>query len=93
VTGERALAEVVPRRASDRLTARLGTNVAVAGGLLVTGAGMVLLSRVDAGTGYGLYTAAMEWARLDGRVDLLERALDIVEAGARLGEARDSRPS
>jgi EmrB/QacA subfamily drug resistance transporter len=45
--------------ASDRLTARLGTKLIVAGGLLVTGAGLVLLSRVGAETGYGLIAAPL----------------------------------
>lgn len=47
-------AVVVGGVATDRLTARLGTALVVAGGLLVTAAGLVLLSRADAGTGYGL---------------------------------------
>jgi hypothetical protein len=45
--------------ASDRLTARLGTKIVVAGGLLVTGSGLVLLSRVGADTGYGSIAAAL----------------------------------
>ena len=44
---------------SDRLTAWLGTKVVVAGGLLVTGAGLALLSRAGADTGYGLVAAAL----------------------------------
>jgi DHA2 family multidrug resistance protein-like MFS transporter len=45
--------------ASGRLTQRLGTNLVVAGGLLLTGAGMLLLSRLGAGSGYGLVAAAL----------------------------------
>ena len=45
--------------ASGRLTKRLGTNLVVAIGLLVTGAGMLLISRADADTGYGLVAAAL----------------------------------
>src|SRR6266700_1864372 len=44
---------------SDRLTARLGTKVMVAGGLLVTSAGVILLSQAGADTGYGLVAAAL----------------------------------
>lgn len=39
--------------ASDRLTARAGTKLVVMAGLLVTAAGLVLLSSVGAATGYG----------------------------------------
>lgn len=39
--------------ASDRLTARAGTKLVVAGGLLVTAAGLVVLSSVGVDTGYG----------------------------------------
>jgi len=45
--------------ASDRLTARLGTKVMVAGGLLISAAGLVLLSRVGPDTGYGLVAAGL----------------------------------
>ena len=45
--------------ASDRLTARLGTKVMVAGGLLTSAAGLALLSRVGADTGYGLVAAGL----------------------------------
>jgi len=45
--------------AGNRLTERLGSNVVIAGGLLVTAAGMVLLSRAGAETGYGLIAAAL----------------------------------
>lgn len=44
---------------SDRLTARLGAKNVVAGGLLVTGAGLVVLSRVGPDSGYGLVAAAL----------------------------------
>ena len=44
---------------SDRLTARLGTRVMVSGGLLVTSAGLALLSRAGADTGYDLVAAAL----------------------------------
>jgi Na+/melibiose symporter-like transporter len=45
--------------ASSRLTARLGSNIVVAGGLLVTGASMLLLSRAGADSGYGLLALAL----------------------------------
>jgi len=45
--------------ASDRLTARLGTRVMVSGGLLISAAGMVLLSRAGGETGYGLVAASL----------------------------------
>jgi DHA2 family multidrug resistance protein-like MFS transporter len=44
---------------SDRLTARLGTKAMVAGGMVVTSAGVVLLSRADVDTGYGMVAAAL----------------------------------
>jgi len=43
---------------SDRLTARLGGKVMVAGGLLVAAAGALLLSRAGADTGFALIAAA-----------------------------------
>lgn len=43
----------------ERLTARFGAKVVVAGGLVVTGAGMLLLSRAGVDTGYGLVAAAL----------------------------------
>ena len=49
---------VVTAVMSDRLTARLGTKALVAGGLLVTAAGAVILSRAGADSGYGLVAAA-----------------------------------
>jgi DHA2 family multidrug resistance protein-like MFS transporter len=62
-TGVRLLpliaALIVAALASDRLTARLGTRFMVAGGLVVTAAGMVLLSRAGADTGYGLVAASL----------------------------------
>lgn len=56
--------------------------------------------RVAAGAvASGIFAAAMEWARLEGRVDiadLMDRALDVVESGARLdkvaGPGRASDP-
>ena len=45
--------------ASDRLTARFGTRALLAGGLAISGAGMVLLSRAGAGAGYGLVAAGL----------------------------------
>lgn len=44
---------------SGRISGRFGTNLVVAGGLMVTGAGMVLLSRAGADTEYGLIAAAI----------------------------------
>ncbi|HSR23045.1 MAG TPA: MFS transporter, partial [Candidatus Eisenbacteria bacterium] len=44
---------------SDRLTARLGTKAMVAGGLAVSTAGVLLLSRVGVDTGYGTVAAAL----------------------------------
>ncbi len=44
---------------SDRLTARLGTKVVVAGGLVLISAGVLLLSRVGVETGYGTVAAAL----------------------------------
>ena len=43
---------------SDRLTARLGAKVMVAAGLLVSAAGSLLLSGVDADSGFGSIAAA-----------------------------------
>ena len=43
---------------SDRLTARLGTKLLVAGGLLVTAAGAVILSRTGADSGFGIVAVA-----------------------------------
>ena len=50
---------VVGAGGGDRLTARLGAKVMVAAGLVVTGAGLLLLSRAGAHTGYGLVAAAL----------------------------------
>jgi EmrB/QacA subfamily drug resistance transporter len=50
---------VVGAGGGDRLTARLGAKIMVAGGLLVTGAGLLLLSRAGVDTGYGLVAAAL----------------------------------
>jgi hypothetical protein len=52
-------AVIVGAASSDRLVARLGTKVMVAGGLLVSSAGLVVLSRVGADTGYGLVAAGL----------------------------------
>jgi MFS transporter, DHA2 family, multidrug resistance protein len=43
----------------ERVATRLGTKIAVTAGLLVAAAGLVLLSRAGAGTGYGLVAAAL----------------------------------
>ena len=62
-TGVRLLpmiaALIVAAAASARLVARLGTKVMVSGGLLVTSAGLVILSRVGAESGYGLVAAGL----------------------------------
>jgi MFS transporter, DHA2 family, multidrug resistance protein len=62
-TGVRMLpmiaALMVGSLASGGLTGRVGSNVLVAGGLLVTAAGALLLSRVGASSGYGLVAAAL----------------------------------
>ena len=50
---------VVGAASSARLVARLGTKVMVSGGLVVTSAGLVVLSRVGADTGYGLVAAGL----------------------------------
>ena len=50
---------VVGAGGSDRLTARLGTRVMVAGGLLVSSAGLVVLSHAGVDTGYGLIAAGL----------------------------------
>lgn len=44
---------------SDRLTARLGTRAMVAGGLVVSTAGVLLLSRIGVDTGYGTVATAL----------------------------------
>jgi MFS transporter, DHA2 family, multidrug resistance protein len=49
---------------SNRLSARLGSRIVVAGGLLVTAAGVALLSRVGADSGYGLIAVALLLAGL-----------------------------
>lgn len=43
----------------ERVVTRLGTKIAVAAGLLVAAAGLVLLSRAGAATGYGQIAAAL----------------------------------
>lgn len=62
-TGIRMLPMVVAlffgSAAGGRLDARLGTKLTVTIGLLVTGAGMLLLSQAGADTGYGLIAAAL----------------------------------
>ncbi len=50
---------VVGAVAGNQLAARLGAKVAVAGGMFLTTAGLVLLSRAGADTGYGLIAAAL----------------------------------
>ncbi len=49
---------------SNRLTARLGSRIVVAGGLLVTGTGAALLSRAGTDSGYGLIAIAVSVAGL-----------------------------
>ena len=52
-------AMMVGALSSDRLTARLGSKVSIAGGLFITSGGLVLLSRAGVDTGYNLIAAAM----------------------------------
>lgn len=53
------LAMLVAAVMSDRLSAQLGGKVVIAGGLLVSAAGLVLLSRVGADSGYTPVAIAM----------------------------------
>jgi MFS transporter, DHA2 family, multidrug resistance protein len=79
---------------SDRLAARLGTRVPVAAGLLVTAAGMVLLSRAGAETGYGLVGSALAvmglgmGMALPTALDAILGALPPAQAGAGNGLTR-----
>jgi len=74
--------------ASDRLTARLGTKVVVAGGLLTSGAGLVLLSRLGADTGYGMVVPGLAVSGLGialaliPALDAILGALPAAEVGA-----------
>jgi len=52
-------AVIVTALTSERLVARFGTRVILAAGFAVLAAGLLLMSRLDAGTGYGLIAAAL----------------------------------
>jgi MFS transporter, DHA2 family, multidrug resistance protein len=52
-------AVIVTALTSERLVARFGTRVVLAAGFAVLAAGLLLMSRLDAGTGYGLIAAAL----------------------------------
>jgi len=69
---------------SGVLTVRLGTKAMVAGGLAVTTAGVVLLSRVGVDTGYGMVAAALAVMGLGmgfGMPAALDAVLDALPAG------------
>ena len=74
--------------ASDRLTARLGTKVMVAGGLLIAAAGLALLSRAGGETGYGLIAASLAVSGLGialamiPALDAIMTALPLAQMGA-----------
>lgn len=76
---------------SGRLTGRFGTNLVVAGGLIVTGAAMVLLSRAGTDTGYGLVAAAISLGGLGvgtampPAVDAMLSTLPQVQTGVAMG--------
>jgi EmrB/QacA subfamily drug resistance transporter len=52
-------AVIVGGLTADRLSARLGGNVVVGAGLVITGAGALVLSRAEAATGFGLIAAGL----------------------------------
>ena len=83
--------------ASGRLTQRLGSNVVVAVGLLVTGSGMLLLSRAGAETGYALIAAALSVGGLGigiampAAVDAMLGTLPRTQTGGGIGLASTLR--
>ena len=78
----------------DRVAARLGTKIAVPAGLLVAAAGLVILSRAGAGTGYGLVAAGLAVTgigigiALPAALDAILGALPEPEMGAGNGLTR-----
>ena len=73
-------AVIVGAVATDRLAARVPTRVVIAAGFLLCAAGMVILSRAGAGTGYGLVAVSLAVMGLGVALGMLPSLVAILDS-------------
>jgi EmrB/QacA subfamily drug resistance transporter len=73
-------AVIVGAVATDRLAGRVPTRFVIGGGFLLSAAGMIILSRADAGTGYGLVAVSLAVMGLGVALGMLPSLVAILDS-------------